>query len=50
MERATASGFLAAGRLLDRWDVRPEPVWSVPERGLLAPVRPLLPTLRDLWP
>jgi isorenieratene synthase len=50
MERATASGFLAAGRLLDRWHVRPEQVWSVPERGLLAPVRHLLPTLRALWP
>jgi isorenieratene synthase len=50
MERATASGFLAAGRLLDRWGVRPEQVWSVPERGLLAPVRHLLPTLNALWP
>jgi isorenieratene synthase len=50
MERATTSGFLAAGRLLDPWHVRPEQLWSVPDRGLLAPIRHVLPTLRDLWP
>ncbi|MFW5921403.1 MAG: FAD-dependent oxidoreductase, partial [Polyangiales bacterium] len=38
MERATASGLLAANALLERWDVRGEPVWSVPTRGLLAPL------------
>jgi isorenieratene synthase len=36
MERAVASGMLAANELLARWSVRPEPVWSVPRRGLLA--------------
>jgi isorenieratene synthase len=37
MERAVASGFLAASHLLDRQGVRPEPLWSVPPEGLLAP-------------
>jgi isorenieratene synthase len=36
MERAAASGFLAASTLLNRYDVRPEPLWSVAPRGLLA--------------
>ncbi|MBT8479118.1 MAG: FAD-dependent oxidoreductase [Gemmatimonadetes bacterium] len=36
MERATASGFLAANHLLAPWDVRAEPIWSVPLRGPLA--------------
>lgn len=36
MERAAASGFLAANHLLARWDVRPHPVWSVPRYGPLA--------------
>jgi isorenieratene synthase len=36
MERAVASGFLAANKLLARQGVEPEPVWSVPRRGLLA--------------
>lgn len=49
MERATASGFLAAGHLLARWNVRPPEVWSVPGRGLLGPVRHLLPALGVLW-
>lgn len=41
MERAVASGVLAANRLLRRWDVRPEPLWSVPRKGPLAgPLRP----------
>jgi carotenoid phi-ring synthase / carotenoid chi-ring synthase len=41
MERATASGFLAANHLLSRWDVQPQEVLSVPRRGLLADFRPL---------
>jgi isorenieratene synthase len=41
MERAVASGFLAASHLLHRWGVRPEPLWSVPRRGLLAGFRRL---------
>ena len=36
MERAVASGMLAANELLARWSVRPEPLWSVPRRGVLA--------------
>jgi isorenieratene synthase len=36
MEKAAASGFLAANRLLARWEVEPEPVWSVPRYGPLA--------------
>lgn len=38
MERATASGFIAANHLLARHGVAPEPVRSVPRRGLLAPL------------
>ena len=36
MERATASGMLAANHLLDRWDVRGEALYSVPPRGVMA--------------
>jgi isorenieratene synthase len=35
MERAVAAGFLAASTILSRYDVRPEPLWSVPPRGIL---------------
>jgi carotenoid phi-ring synthase / carotenoid chi-ring synthase len=38
MERATASGFIAANHVLARHGVAPEPVHSVPRRGLLAPL------------
>jgi isorenieratene synthase len=38
MERAAASGFLAANGLLADWGVTPEPVYSVAPRGLLARV------------
>jgi isorenieratene synthase len=37
MERAVASGFLAASTVLSGYDVRPEPLWSVTPRGVLAP-------------
>ncbi len=37
MERAAASGFLAANQLLAMDNVRSEPVYSIPERGLIAP-------------
>jgi len=37
MERAAASGMLAANHLLDRWDVRGESLFSVPGRGFMAP-------------
>ena len=36
MERAVASGFLAASTLLNGYDVRPEPLWSVAPRGVLS--------------
>jgi carotenoid phi-ring synthase / carotenoid chi-ring synthase len=36
MERAAASGFLAASTILNGYDVRPEPLWSVAPRGVLA--------------
>lgn len=36
MERAVAAGFLAASVILNRYDVRPEPLWSVPLRGILS--------------
>lgn len=36
MERAAASGFLAANTLLASQDIQPEPIYSVPRRGLLG--------------
>ncbi len=36
MERAVTSGFSAANALLAGYNVAPEPVWSIPTRGLLA--------------
>ena len=36
MERAVSSGFSAANELLAGWDVAPEPIWSIPERGVLS--------------
>lgn len=39
MERATASGMLAANHLLDRWDVRGEALYSIPPRGFMASLR-----------
>jgi isorenieratene synthase len=36
MERAAASGMLAANHLLDRWDVRGESLYSIPPRGFMA--------------
>ena len=36
MERAVASGFLAANHLLAPQGVRPEPIWSIPRRGLFG--------------
>lgn len=40
MERAAAAGMLAAGDVLTAVGAAPEPVWSVPPRGLLARRRP----------
>ncbi|MGH3755376.1 MAG: FAD-dependent oxidoreductase [Pseudonocardiaceae bacterium] len=39
MERAATSGFLAADALLGRWGLRGHPLWTVPIRGRLAPLR-----------
>ena len=36
MERAAASGMLAANHLLTRWGAAEEPLWSVVPRGMLA--------------
>ncbi|GAA4799308.1 FAD-dependent oxidoreductase [Streptomyces ziwulingensis] len=41
MERAATSGFLAANALLERWGVRGETVWTVPEGGRSALLRAL---------
>ena len=41
MERAVASGFLAANTLLAPQGIRPEPIYSVPLRGLLGRRAPL---------
>ncbi len=39
MERAASSGMLAANRFLADWGVREETLFSVPTRGMLAPLR-----------
>jgi carotenoid phi-ring synthase / carotenoid chi-ring synthase len=39
MERAATSGFLAADALLSRWGLCGHPLWTVPIRGRLAPLR-----------
>ncbi|WP_240140059.1 NAD(P)/FAD-dependent oxidoreductase [Streptomyces sp. MUM 178J] len=39
MERAAASGFLAANALLSRWGLRGHPLWTVPDRGRGALLR-----------
>jgi carotenoid phi-ring synthase / carotenoid chi-ring synthase len=36
MERATASGLMAANMLLDRWDVRGEAIYMIPPRGFMS--------------
>lgn len=36
MERAVSSGMMGANLLLRRWQVRPEPIFSVPPRGIFA--------------
>ncbi|GGQ17715.1 FAD-dependent oxidoreductase [Streptomyces mutabilis] len=41
MERAATSGFLAANALLERWGVRGETLWTVPDRGRSALLRTL---------
>jgi len=39
MERAATSGVLAANALLAGWRLRGHPLWTVPIRGRLAPLR-----------
>ena len=39
MERAATSGILAANALLAGWGLRGHPLWTVPTRGRLAPLR-----------
>lgn len=41
MERAATSGFLAANALLERWGVRGETLWTVPDRGRSVLLRAL---------
>jgi isorenieratene synthase len=36
MERAVASGFMAANHVMARWNVRPEEVWTIPDKGFLS--------------
>jgi isorenieratene synthase len=43
MERAVASGYLAANTLLASQDIQPEPIYSIPLRGILGR-RPRLKT------
>ncbi|MGW2860150.1 FAD-dependent oxidoreductase [Streptomyces sp. NPDC001205] len=39
MERAATTGFLAANALLERWGVRGQSLWTVPDRGRVAVLR-----------
>ncbi|MFI5976072.1 FAD-dependent oxidoreductase [Streptomyces sp. NPDC051452] len=41
MERAATSGFLAANALLERWGVRGQTLWTVPDRGRGVALRAL---------
>ncbi|WP_078624410.1 FAD-dependent oxidoreductase [Streptomyces monomycini] len=41
MERAATTGFLAANTLLERWGVRGQTLWTVPDRGRSAVLRGL---------
>ncbi|WP_328483958.1 FAD-dependent oxidoreductase [Streptomyces sp. NBC_00377] len=41
MERAATSGFLAANALLERWGVRGQTLWTVPDRGYSPALRAL---------
>lgn len=42
MERAATTGFLAANALLERWGVRGQTLWTVPDRGRSAGLRALV--------
>lgn len=43
MERAASSGIMAANVLLDRWDVRGEPIFTIPPRGFIASLGARIP-------
>jgi isorenieratene synthase len=47
MERAATSGFLAANALLERWGVRGQTLWTVPDRGRGAALRGLARWARE---
>ncbi len=36
MERAVASGFMAANNVMEPWNIRPEPIYSIPPKGFLS--------------
>lgn len=42
MERAATTGFLAANALLERWGVRGQTLWTVPDKGRSAGLRALV--------
>ncbi|MFE3251293.1 FAD-dependent oxidoreductase [Streptomyces sp. NPDC059209] len=42
MERAATTGFLAANALLERWGVRGQTLWTVPDRGRSPGLRALV--------
>lgn len=42
MEAAVSSGMLAANHLMDAWELQPEPIVTVPRKGLLTPIAGLL--------
>ncbi|MFJ6701032.1 FAD-dependent oxidoreductase [Streptomyces sp. NPDC091272] len=41
MERAATTGFLAANALLERWGLRGQTLWTVPDRGRVPALRAL---------
>ncbi|WP_320776047.1 FAD-dependent oxidoreductase [Streptomyces sp. CRN 30] len=47
MERAATSGFLAADALLERWGLRGEPLWTVPDGARSRLLRALARTVPD---
>lgn len=47
MERAATTGFLAANALLERWGVRGQTLWTVPDAGRSAVLRALVRLARS---
>ncbi|WP_405674595.1 FAD-dependent oxidoreductase [Streptomyces sp. NBC_01511] len=50
MERAATTGFLAANTLLERWGVRGQTLWTVPDKGRSAAARALVRLTRSRRP